>query len=64
MKENSVLEQFLLVTVYSHRCWLLQLINYMLDFMFQAKMLEEMDEEFGIGNLVEQEFTPKQRKVC
>lgn len=28
----------------------------------RAKMLEEMDEEFGIGNLVEQEFTPKQSK--
>ncbi|ESP02865.1 hypothetical protein LOTGIDRAFT_156816 [Lottia gigantea] len=27
----------------------------------RAKLLEEMDEEFGIGNLVEEEFKPKQR---
>ena len=29
--------------------------------MFQAKILEEMDAEFGIGNLVEEEFKPKQK---
>lgn len=29
-------------------------------FSFQAKLLEEMDEEFGVSNLVEQEF--KQEK--
>lgn len=28
----------------------------------RAKLLEEMDEEFGIGNLVEQEFTPKTKE--
>lgn len=30
-------------------------------FCSQAKMLEEMDEEFGISNLVEEEFKPKQK---
>jgi hypothetical protein len=32
--------------------------------MFQARMLEEMDEEFGIGNLVEEEFKQDKTKVC
>ena len=27
-------------------------------------MLEEMDEEFGISGLVEEEFKPFKKKVC
>ena len=27
-------------------------------------MLEEMDEEFGIGGLIEKEFQPIKKKVC
>ena len=30
-------------------------------FLIQEKMLAEMDEEFGIGNIVEQEFTNKSK---
>lgn len=29
----------------------------------QAKMLEEMDAEFGIGNLIEEEFGAKKKSV-
>ena len=30
-------------------------------FALQAKLLEEMDAEFGIGSLVEEEFKPKEK---
>ena len=32
-------------------------------FSFQAKMLEEMDAQFGIGNLIEEEFGTKNKHV-
>lgn len=31
--------------------------------LWQAKMLEEMDSEFGIGSLIEEEFGTAQKQV-
>jgi len=33
-------------------------------FFWQAKMLEEMDSEFGIGSLIEEEFGTAKKQVC
>ena len=31
---------------------------------FQARLLEEMDEEFGVGDLVAETFKEEKGKVC